>query len=155
MTHLESLTLLDMSDREFLLAVRDAGGLAPGFVTSTEVATHLNLGGENPSRSVSSRMSWLKRWGAVEREYERDSNGNIKEHERSGKPITKQGWQLTDLGLQMAIGKLSKAQQKSLENLKEGQMLMMTRWLSQRVAGSDGSVGKLMDREYRYGVGRR
>jgi hypothetical protein len=151
---LPALTLLDFSDREFLLVVRDAGGIPPNYVTAEEVATHLNLTGENPSRSVSSRLSWLKRYGAVDREHERDVYGNIRYH-RNGKAMHAQGWALTEVGLAMAIGKLNKTQQAALDKLGDGQMLMTMRWLSQRVVGSSPTVGKLMDREYRYGVGRR
>lgn len=151
---LEGLKLLDLSDREFLLVVRDAGGVLPEYVTASEIAKHLNLTGENPSRSVSSRLSWLRRFGAIEREYRRDSNGNIVET-RDGKPIYEQGWALSSLGFQMAIGKLGKQQEKALDKLGDEQMLLLTRWLSQRVVGADPTVSKLMDREYRYGIGRR
>lgn len=151
---LEGLTLLDLSDREFLLVVRDAGGVLPDYVTALEVATHLNLTGEYPHRSVSSRLSWLKRYGAVEREFERDGAGNIRQN-RAGKPVYTQGWALSDLGLQMAIGKLNKTQQASLDRLGDAQMLMTVRWIAQRATGSGQTVSKLMDREYRYGVGRR
>jgi hypothetical protein len=62
---------------------------------------------------------------------------------------------MTPIGLQLATGKLTKTQQNTLDRLQDGSMLMTMRWLSQRVVGSDPTVGKLMDREYRYGVGRR
>jgi hypothetical protein len=74
---------------------------------------------------------------------------------RNGKLMYTQRWRLTDLGLAMAVGKLTKTQQKTLDNLGDGQMLMTMRWLTQRVVGSNEQVGKLMDREYRYGVQRR
>jgi hypothetical protein len=151
---LEGLTLLDLSDREFLLVVRDAGGVLPNYVTAEQVAVHLRLIGENPVRSVSARLSWLKRYGAVDREYERDHTGNIREN-RNGKPVYTQGWALSELGLQMAVGNLTKTQQASLERLGDGQMLMTMRLLSQRVIASNSTVSKLMDREYRHGVGRR
>jgi hypothetical protein len=151
---LTGLTLLDLSDREFLLIVRDAGGAPPGWVSAADVAAHLNLTGDNPGRSVSSRLSWLKRWGAVERQHERDEAGNIRYH-RNGKVVYAQGWQLTEVGFAMAVGKLNTGTEKSLDKLTDGQMLVMTRWLSQRVKSSDLTVSKLMDREYRYGVGRR
>ncbi len=151
---LGGLTLADLSDREFLLVIRDAGGVLPVYVTSTEIADHLNLTGENPTRSISARLAWMKRLGAVEREYERNSvTGNIKET-RDGRPVHTQGWALSDLGFQMAVGKLNKAQKASLDKLSDGQMLVTVAWVAQRVQ-SDAQVGRLMDRAYRSGLGKR
>jgi hypothetical protein len=151
---LEGLTLRDLSDREFLLVIRDAGGVLPTYVTAADIAEHLRLTGDHPIRSVSSRLAWMKRLGAVEREYERDTHGNIRVHAGSGKPITTQGWALSDLGFQMAIGKLTKTQEQSLERLKDGQMLVTVAWMTQRVQ-NDPTVGRLMDRAYRSGLGKR
>jgi hypothetical protein len=150
----EHLTLLDISDREMLLIVRDLTAQSDGYVSSAEMAEHMDLIGDHPNRTVAVRLSWLARYGAVEREYVRDTTGNIRVH-RNGKLMHTQRWRLTDLGLAMATGKLTKSQQKTLDNLGDGQMLMTMRWLTQRVVGSDAQVGKLMDREYRYGVQRR
>jgi hypothetical protein len=146
------LTLLDLSDRELLLVLRDVSdGL--GFASALDIATQLDLIGDG-HRSVSVRLSWLKRYGAVEREMERDAQGNIRTT-RAGKAVTTQRWKLTDIGLAMATGKLKAAQERVFEGLDDGQMLMATRWLTRRVQASAPTVGKLMDREYRHGVGRR
>jgi hypothetical protein len=154
-TQREHLTLLDISDREVLLIVRDlAAQTADGYVSSADMAEVMDLIGDHPNRTVAVRLSWLARFGAVEREYLRDANGQIRER-RNGKLMYTQRWRLTDLGLAMAVGKLTKTQQKTLDNLGDGQMLMTMRWLSQRVVGSSTHVGKLMDREYRYGTQRR
>lgn len=146
------LTLLDMSDRELLLVLRDAAD-GQGWASAVEIATQMNLNG-NTHRSVSCRLSWLKRYGAVEREIERDEAGNIRTT-RSGKTVHTQRWRMTKVGLAMATGTLRKAQEKAFEGLDDGQMLMATRWLTARFARSQPTVAKLMDREYRYGVGRR
>src|SRR5262249_13193474 len=114
----------------------------------------LDLIGEHPHRSVSVRLSWLVRYGAVERETERDHTGAIRTT-RSGKPVTRQGWRLTDLGLAMATGKLTKTQEKTFDGLTPGALLMATRHLTRRITGADAQTGRLLDREYRYGVGRR
>lgn len=135
--------------------IRDlAAESADGYVASSEVAERLNIIGDHPGRVVASRLSWLARYGAMEREYIRDSFGNIRER-RNGKLMHTQRWCLTDLGLAMATGKLTKTQQGMLDKLGDGQMLMTMRWLHQRVTGSSQQVGKLMDREYRYGLQRR
>lgn len=150
----EHLTLLDISDREMLLIVRDLAATTDGYISSAEMAEHMGIIGDHPNRTVAVRLSWLARFGAVEREHLQDAQGNIRYH-RNGKVMTTQRWKLTDLGLAMATGKLNKTQQRTLDNLGDGQMLMTMRWLTQRVVGSSAQVGKLMDREYRYGVQRR
>jgi hypothetical protein len=149
-----SLTLLDLSDRELLLILRDVGDGPEGWAEAVDVAERLKIDGEPPIRSVSVRFSWLKRFGAVEREAERDEKGNIRVT-RGGKTRHTQRWRLTEIGLAMATGTLKKAQEKTFDGLSDAQMLVATRWLTKRVMGSDPTVGKLMDREYRYGVGRR
>lgn len=150
---LTSLTLLDLSDRELLLVMRDvADGV--GWASAHDIADQLGLQTDKPHRSVAVRLSWLKRYGAVEREHERDPDTGRLLY-RGDKPVYTQRWKMTPTGLALAVGKLTKTQQASLDKLKDGQMLMTMRWLSQRVVGSEPTVSKLMDREYRYGIGRR
>lgn len=117
------------------------------------MAAQLDLKGDDPHRSVAVRLSWLVRYGAVEREHERDATGNLR-YRRNGKPFHTQRWGLTPLGLAMAVGKLTKAQERSLEGLNEGSLLMATRFLSRKIASSDEHSGKLFQREYRHGIGR-
>jgi len=147
------LTLLDLSDRELLLVLRDVADASTGYALAADIAERLDVG-EDGRRSVSVRLSWLSRFGAVEREYRRDSQGRL-ETTASGKPVKLQGWKLTEMGWQMATGKLKKTTERSLDSLSDGDALMAMRWFSQRVSGSDSEVGKMLDREYRHGVGRR
>jgi DNA-binding transcriptional ArsR family regulator len=150
---LTSLKLLDLSDRELLLVLRDVAD-GEGYAAAADIAERLGLGGDHPHRSVSVRLSWLKRYGAVEREHERDAKTGALLY-RGTKPVYTQRWKMNDIGLAMATGTLTKTQESALDRLKDGQMLMTMRWLSQRVVASDPTVGKLMDREYRYGIGRK
>jgi predicted transcriptional regulator len=75
----EHLTLLDLSDREFLLVVMDASD-GDGWADSQDIANLLDV----ERRNASSRLSWLVRWGVVEREHKRDESGNLRYH-RDGK----------------------------------------------------------------------
>jgi hypothetical protein len=147
-----SLPLLAMSDRELLLLLRDAAE-GDGFASARDVADRLSLEGEEPHRAVAQRLSWLKRYGAVEREHERDEHGNIR-YTRGGKIMYTQRWELTELGLTIATGKLTAAQQRQLEGMETGHLVMATRFLSRRVKESGEQTGKLLQREYRYGIGR-
>lgn len=147
------LTLLDLSDRELLLVLRDVADAATGYALAADIAERLDVG-EDGRRSVSVRLSWLTRYGAVEREYRRDSQGRL-ELTPGGNPVKLQGWRLTDIGFQMATGTLKKSTQKVLDGIDDGAALLAMRWFTQRVVGSDATVSKLMDREYRHGIGRR
>lgn len=144
----EHLTILDLSDREFLLIVRDVSD-GDGWADAIDVADQLDL---TDKRSASSRLSWMKRYGAVEREYERDEHGQLRTS-RDGTPKHTQRWRLTELGLAMATGKLNKTTQATLERMDSGALLMTARFLSGRAA-ADTSAGKLVMREWRHGVGR-
>jgi hypothetical protein len=126
------LTLLDLSDRELLLVLRDVANAATGYALAADIADRLDIG-EDGRRSSQGRLELTP----------------------GGNPVKLQGWKLTDVGFQMATGTLKKGTQKTLDSLDDGAMLMTMRWLSQRVVGSNATVSKLMDREYRHGVGRR
>src|SRR3954469_1499469 len=149
---LDRLRIEDFSDREFLLIVADVAAEKDGWADSEQVAQRMDL---STRRLASSRLSWLRRYGAVEREHVRDEHGNIRYH-RNGKPMHTQRWRLTTAGQMVAFGKLRKADETALGRLRDEQMLLVTRWLAERTAG-DGTVGKLVSREWRYGhaQGRR
>jgi hypothetical protein len=150
---LDSLKIEDFSDREFLLIVADViTESGEGWADSDEVARRMDLASR---RLASSRLAWLRRYGAVEREHVRDEHGNIRYH-RNGKPMHTQRWRLTSVGEAVAFGKLRKKDETALGSMGDEQMLLVTRWLTERTAG-DESMGKLVSREWRYGhaKGRR
>jgi hypothetical protein len=146
---LESLRITDYSDREFLLVVLDHQG-DDGWTESLDVAKA--LGFEN-RRFAAQRFAWLFRYGAVEREHERDESGNLRWH-KSGKPMHTQRWRLTELGEQVALGKLRKGDETALGKLTDAQLPLVTRWLSERSRGDLG-MAKLVQREWKYGHARR
>lgn len=147
---IDSLRIEDFSDREFLLIVADVASEEDGWADSEQVAQRMDL---KTRRLASSRLAWLRRYGAVEREHVRDEHGNIRYH-RNGKPMHTQRWRLTAAGQALAYGRLRKGDETALNRLGDEQMLLVTRWLSERTAG-DGTVGKLVAREWRYGHARR
>lgn len=145
----DHLTLLDLSDREFLLVVMDAAE-DDGWSDSLDIANRLDV----ERRNASSRLSWLVRWGVVEREHKRDEHGNIRYH-RDGKAMHTQRWRLTPIGVDMATGKLRKAQENALAGARDAEVLMLARTLAQRQRQLPFAVGKLMTREWKYGVEHR
>ena len=141
---MDHLRLEDMSDREVLLVMLDLGG--GDAVAPADIAEHIGIRGEHPRRAVSSRMAWLKRWGAVDKEFETDEHGNVLRR-RSGEPRTTQRYRPTQLGRDVATGALRAAQSKTLDGLTDAQMLEVTRWLTER---TDGNLNTLVRREWRY-----
>ena len=147
---LTSLTIEDMSDREFLHVVLDVAE-EDGWSSSDDVRRKLGM----PKRfHASSRLSWLQRFGAVEREYARDEHGNIR-YRKSGAVMTTQRWRLTDIGQALAWGTLGKTQENQLGKIEDEQMLHVVHWLTNRVRGADPTTVKLVAREWRYGSSSR
>ena len=136
-----------MSDREVLLALVDAQD-DDGWTDSLSLA--INLGFET-RRPAAQRLSWLARYGAVERELVRDESGNIRVR-RNGKPMHTQRWRMTPAGATLATGRLSPRQIETLDKYEDGQMVLVTRWLAKRQRTSDFTTSKLLSREYRYGT---
>jgi hypothetical protein len=131
----ERLTLLDFSDREFLLVVEDACD-ADGVTTSHEIAVVLDMTETHAPSMVASRLIWLARWGAVERVHTPAEGGAIVWHDADGKRQSVQQWRVTEAGRMLAHGKLRKATENALERVDDDQMLVLTRWLARRSTGA-------------------
>lgn len=146
---LEHLRITDYSDREFLLVLEDVAD-ADGWASSQEVADRLDLAHR---RIASSRLSWMKRLGQVEREIERDDHGNLRTH-RDGKPVYTQRWCLTDEGFAYAHATLRKGDESALARMRDEQMLLLTRYLTERTNVSEVQR-RMVEREWRFGHARR
>jgi hypothetical protein len=146
---LESLRITDFSDREFLLLVADHLQ-SDGWAESLDIARA--LGFEN-RRFAAQRFAWLARYGAVEREHDRDESGNIRYY-RDGRMRFTQRWRLTPLGQAVAHGRLRKGDEAALGRISDDQLMLVTRWLSDRSRGDTG-MSKLVQREWRYGHAHR
>ena len=144
----EHLTILDFSDREFLLVLNDVAD-DQGWSLAADMAAQLDV---SNVRNVSSRLSWLVRFGAVEREQARDHTGSIRTT-RDGKTVYTQRWRMTEPGRALAFGKIKATQQRTLDNFDDTQLLLVTRWLSERTR-ADGVSARLATREWKYGHGR-
>jgi hypothetical protein len=143
----EHLTIDDMSDREFLLVMFDQQD-ADGWTDSEQIARQLDLA---ERRIASTRLSWLARWGAVEREFKRDDAGHPL-YTRHGKLRYTQRWQMTARGSALAFGQLKQRQKQSLDNVEDAQLLEVAAWLTTRVRSGDDVARKLIAREWRYGT---
>src|SRR3954447_21894782 len=115
---IERLTIYDMSDREFLLAVHDLRE-DDGWTDSEAIRERLDLA---ERRIASTRLSWLARWGAVEREYETDEHDRPRMR-KSGAFFYTQRWRLTVAGAALANGRLRQSQLNSLDRVDDAQLL--------------------------------
>lgn len=146
---LESLRLVDFSDREILLILRDVAD-DEGWATAADMAVHIDLRKEHPQRFVGARLGWLFRYGAVEREHMWDEQGNALTT-TTGKPRYTQRWRLTPAGEALAVGALKAAQQRALEGLSDAQLLVAMRELTKRYQQAPDTAAALVKREWTYG----
>jgi hypothetical protein len=143
----ERLTIDDMSDREFLLILDDCAD-DDGWADSQTIADVMDLA---ERRIASSRLSWLARWGAVEREYETTEDGRPRVR-KSGDYFYTQRWRMTPTGRSVALGRLRAQTRQSLDKLGDDSMLELTHWLTTRFRRTNETATKLMAREWRYGT---
>ena len=143
----EHLRIDDMSDREFLLVLHDQRD-SDGWTDSEQIRQQLDLA---ERRIASTRLSWLARWGAVEREVKLDSDG-APIYTRHGKPRYTQRWCLTPAGSALAFGALKARQKQALDGVDDTQLLEMTAWLTTRTRSGSDTARKLISREWRYGT---
>lgn len=143
---LSGLKLIDMPDRE-LLALINQEGDNDGWVFANHMVDVLGLprtnGGEqkrHPTTMVSSRFSWMVRYGALE------SNGDKPEGTR---------WRLTDKGRLIVRNKLTATQLKSLEKMRPDQLLHITDYVSNVYQAVDDTGAHLVRRQMQYAVLRR
>jgi hypothetical protein len=148
---LETLRLEDLSDREVLLVIADlAGEDADGWVLAYDVGERLGIAETKRKRAASSRMSWLRRYGALEREYLTTEHGEIK-YDTKGNPRWGQRWRLTVAGHEIAMGNLRAGQHKAVDGMTDGQLLLLTRALADRARYAESSTAaKLAEREWKH-----
>jgi hypothetical protein len=141
---LTHLRIQDYSDREMLLVLNDVAD-SDGWADARDIAAQLAMIGDNPHRSVSCRMGWLRKYGAVDREPVKH-----KRESEEGRTIVVQRWRLTAIGQDIAMGKLRAAQEKAIRDLDDGQLLLMTRAIADRAKSSPATSAKLSEREWRH-----
>lgn len=140
---LTALTVYDFSDRELLLIVMEiCEGNGNGFATSIEIAEQLGIRSKHPQASVGSRMAMLKRIGAVLKNPEVPENKNSE-------------WAVTPLGASLATGRLKASTERAIDNMDEGQLLLLTRKVGQSYSSVNTTAGQLLRREWKTQTGLR
>jgi hypothetical protein len=147
---LDHLRLGDLSDREILLVLDDVAD-DEGYANAHDIAAQLAMIGDHPNRSVSVRLSWLARYGAVERELLWDEHGNPLFVGNSTEQRRGQRWRMTPIGEALATGSLKRAQERALDELTDEQLLLATRVIAERARSSrNATSGKLAEREWKH-----
>lgn len=146
---LTHLRLEDLSDREVLLVLLDVadGG---GWASAQDIADQLGIVSpeEDPGharRVVTSRLVWLMRWGALDRE-----PAEAVPKRKAGEEPVYRRWRCSAIGHDMATGQLRKAQEAALADARDGDMLLLAQQLVGRMQGSGTTVRNLVRREWRY-----
>jgi hypothetical protein len=127
---MDSLKLSDLSDRE-VLAIVDDVSRSDSWSTGDDIAEALGLEGPTRRQSVGTRLGWIKRL-----------SGTVERHHKFG------WWRLTSLGEDVVKGKLTAAEQRSLQRLEGAKLILATRELGTSRARTSKSLNNLMRREW-------
>lgn len=154
------LTLVDFADRDLLGLLIDAldddGWASSESIVNLPGLKFLREGNPRPVNCVSSRLGWLWRYGAVEREQARDENGaKLYIAGDKSRPKLTQRWRLTPLGQAMATGTLSTRERDRLDGLDPTKLLDVTRWVARSAVHGPGLARTLTIREFRHSTSDR
>lgn len=146
-----SLRNIDLTDRELLHLIHDIDNGGP--VTSQDVGLALGIspngdGNKTAATRVAQRLSWMKRYGFLERVSPLELDGG-----KVGDPVR---WLVTDIGRQIMGGKLSKGLEQSIDRARPGDQVLLMRKLTQRAYVQAGSeVATAVRREYLHNAAQR
>jgi hypothetical protein len=138
-----SLQLVEFTDREFLFVVDDALD-ADGWATSSQVQDVLQLDHPRATQCIGSRMAKLRALDVIDYDHAAPRNARSR-------------WTITAKGRLFMDGKLSAAQQKAMDALRQdaGHTLMALRALREEFETADDMTAGMMRREWTHGVQRR
>lgn len=151
----ESLRVVDVSDREVLWWLHDAAD-PDGWASSKEIVVSTGKGmwaePDHAHKIVSGRLSWLMRYGAVQREHlEKDGRPMFT---KAGKPKYGQRWRLLPTGEQWMRGRLPKPVERALEGADIGTLGVALRVLHEQYGTNNDTVKALLRREWTFGTRR-
>ena len=133
----KALRLVDYSDRELLQLLAELEDENAGWVPTGAISMAIGLPSKTGNHSSGSRMSYLKRIGAVEK----DANSS------------ESFWRLTPLGRTLAFGELTAAQRNALDSAKADQLLMLSRAVATSANGGPEVAKRLARREWTRSMG--
>jgi phage antirepressor YoqD-like protein len=122
-----SLQLTAFSDRELLFIMDDTTD-GDGWTDVEQVAKALNLDHDHPTMCVSSRFSWLKRYGVLERDGRR--------------------WKMTNIGRALMNGQLDDTEESVLNAMRQDQLLALTTAITKRYQNANETAATMMRRAW-------
>ena len=136
------LRILDFSDRELLAVIRDAtnGGTT---ATSQSIAAAIWPDAADPDSDaafhgrsvVSSRLTWMRRYGLVDR--------------------TDRDWHLTEIGKRVLDAKIGGSVGEYLSKTGELNLLAVLERISSRYTQVDDTAATVLRRQWQYGQAQR
>lgn len=127
-------TLYDFRDLDVMMKLR-AEGNEDGWVETEALASA--MGFDEDRRPVGSRLSWMKRYGMIERD------------EQSGL------WRLSPGGERVTEARLRANQKRSIETLPDESMIEVMANVAHRYRFADAMTAALLRREFLYGTAPR
>jgi hypothetical protein len=132
-----SAILDELSDKEVLWVIDDCVD-ETGYADVHAVADMLGMKHDNPVKCIGQRLSWLKRFGVVEKH--KDTPGL---------------WRLTKEGRALIGADLKAGQRRALESLTDSQVLALTTVVTDRYRKAGLTSAVMMRREWAYGTSKR
>lgn len=132
-----SLTLTDLTDRDFLLAIEETAD-TEGWATSKEVADQIGIDNRHPAQCVGSRLGWLKRFKIpLETKVEKGE----------------QFWKLTPEAITfLHPKKMTMAAQRAFESMDESQRVVATETLAREAARGSVAAAHLSRRGWNHSM---
>jgi len=133
-----SLALSEYNDIDLLTIVSDLTDTDSGWADAELIADRTGVQHREPLRCVAMRMSWMRRYGAIE-----------------FNPDDKYSYRLTDEGERIIKkGSLTAAQRKAVEGLADHQLLAAMASMGSLYGSASNLAATLMRRHWRYQIGR-
>jgi hypothetical protein len=143
-----NLRNIDRTDLEMLHIIQEAIG-PEGYASSEDIAGVIGLGASRARSAggrVSSRLSWMARYGQVERI----------DPQMVGRKRTEALWVITAAGRRIMSGKLRKNVQDAIDTEDPGaQVLMMRRLMQRGYVSGDDTTATTLRREYLHHAAQR
>lgn len=138
-----SLKLHVFSDRELLHVVKDCTDTRGDWVRSLTVAEAIGLDKTHtrPKQCVSIRLSYMARKTETLEKMRDQKTGDML-------------FRLTPLGEKVLSGRIDKRTQDRLDKAEEGELVMLTRYVTSRFQRSSASGATLLRREWSHGTHR-
>lgn len=130
-----SLNLWDVSDRELLFVIDEQVVPTIGYAETKDIALALGVTGKYPAQPTAIRLSWMAKFGLIERH---------REHTYL--------WRLTRAGRGLKDGELDPGQLEMFRQMEPARIVSVTHELTRRFARAAKPAAHMMRREWQRGT---